>query len=159
MLSYFFINDAMALASYPARGRSSKKPISMLLNSCWIARRECLRSHAASVITGQHENSGAAIPRSASTQAWWYASSRERIATSGPVSTRVRPTPTRLIYSYLLLLLLLLFPKPSKYRRLVLRSFAARRTQPINPAASANSYADPTVASRPGNRSEEHTSE
>jgi hypothetical protein len=73
------------------------------------------------------------------------------MATSGPVSARVRFTATRVIYSYLhsYLLLPLLFPKPSKYRRLVLRSSAAGRTQPINPAASANSYADPTVASRP----------
>jgi len=89
MSSYCFITAATASASAPASGSSSKKLPSILANSCRTARGEVLSNHAASVITGQQERSGPGIWRSVFTQISWCSSSWERIATSGPVSTKI----------------------------------------------------------------------
>jgi len=79
-------------------------------------------------MTGQHVSIGGVNSCMALTQASWYWSSGETMATRGPVSTRTR--------TYFDL------PNPFKYFLFVLKSLGAPFTQPINPASLANSYAD-----------------
>lgn len=78
---------AMAGRSVSSRGRNSKGRPRNDARSLRMASGYARRSHAASVITGQHVSSGPLMLRSCSTHASWCSSDSSRIATIGPVST------------------------------------------------------------------------
>ena len=117
--SYLARTAAMPGRSASPRGTSSKGRPWKDDRSFRIAPGYARKSHAASVITGQHVRSGPLIRRSCSTHAPWCSSDSDRMAYLAAQGA----------------------PNPSKCLGFVLRSRTAPCTAPISPAFFAYSYA------------------